>query len=266
MNGLTLWLLALPLMGQPGAKVILGRQVAEFALSPENQAFRLPSYRNNGFRQDAEEVAGGQIIHIESRNQLLLSKVASKRVILPEAGMAGLLKALNAVEHPYLADQVATLIDWLRREFKYETEFFPDQSPARLLADKSGNCVGFCNLALLVLRRMGVRARYVTGIAFKKEDRVQLLLEGRVLHRWIEIFYEDVGWVFCDPSGKVNFVEATYLILGIEGLHPLAGQMDRAVGTRVELLRFENGFQSVGILPNYESGVSIRPNRLFVYP
>jgi hypothetical protein len=109
---------------------------------------------------------------------------------------------------------------------------------------------------------MGVLARYVTGIAFRRDDKVVRTLEGSVLHRWIEIHYDDVGWVFSDPAGKANFVEATYLILGVAGKHPLEETLERAVGAEVELLRLRDGLRPAGYRTGLDSRLILRPNRL----
>ena len=66
-------------------------------------------------------------------------------------------------------------------------------------------------------------------------------LEGGILHRWVEVYYPDRGWVFCDPSGKVNFVEATYLLLGLEGEIHTEHLYQNALGAEVELMGFEDG-------------------------
>lgn len=261
------WILCCLLMARPeGAKVLLGKQSSRYLVSPSREDLRFYGYQNNGFLQRIIPALSGFYIEVEVKNSPLSSKVKARTVAPLPKPLRSLERKLNDTSEGYLADQVGYLVEWLRDHIHLESDYNPNQSLEKVLRHGSANCVGLSSLALFVLQRMGVKARYVTGVTFLSGDRVRLLLEGKVLHRWIEIFYDDVGWVFCDPAGKINFVEATYLVLGIEDQHPLSELLENAVGTRVELLRFNNGLQTVGALPELNGRLKVRPNRLFVKP
>ncbi len=247
-----------------GARVVMGRQQCMFLSRSANESFRFPEYKNNGYIQKVDNLEGSNQITVQVRNSQLSSKMKARRVPKLPAPLRDLEQELNEARGGRLADQVSILIHWVRQEIEWESEVVSDQSPAAVLDRKAGNCVGLSNLTLYVLGKMGVEARYVTGIAFKQEDSVKLNLKGNVLHRWVEIRYDDVGWVFCDPAGKVNFVDATYMVLGVQGLHPLPELLDQAVDTQIELIRFSNGFKTVGSLAGLDSRIRVRPNRLFV--
>lgn len=246
-----------------GAKIVMGRQQCIFLSQPAERDFAFPNYRNNGYSQKVTTRADGDQILVSVKNSQLASKMKARIVPRLPTGLRGLERELNDARGGRLADQVSILIHWVRREIVWEAEETGDQSPAAVVTRKSANCVGLSNLTLYVLEKMGVEARYVTGVAFKREDSVELHLKGNVLHRWVEIRYDDVGWVFCDPAGKVNFVDATYMVLGVQNLHPLAELLEQAVNTRIELLRFSNGFKTVGSLAGLDSRIRVRPNRLF---
>ena len=244
-----------------GAAVVMGRQSADYRLIRARSELELPSYQNNGFRQRVREEDETLRIAIEVDIARLRSSVPGRRVQgLPEE-MAGLEARLNAAASGLLADQVAVLMSWLRSELRYHERAGKPQDVAAVLASGEGNCVGYSNLALFVLRQMGVSARYVTGVAFRRDDKVRRRLEGNVLHRWIEVHYEDVGWVFSDPAGKANFVEATYLVLGIDGAHPLSETLDLAVGSTVELARLRDGLRPVAVLTDLDGRLLVRPNQ-----
>ena len=260
-----LWLPLPDAAVKPGAPVIMGTQRSSFRLIPATTGMPFPGYRNNGYRQTVEPGEAGYLIRIETVNGQISSKLKGRRVTLRPV-LAPLAEALNANHEEYLADQVTYMFEWLRREIQYETEWVADQTIEKVMRTRSANCVGLSSVAIEVLAAMGVRARYVTGIAFQRQDKAKLVLEGSVLHRWIEIHYEDAGWVFADPSGKVNFVEATYLVMGVDSVHPLEELKERAVGSSVELLKLENGFRVIGRIPGVDGRLRIRPNRLFVNP
>ncbi len=266
MYTLPLFLLWTLLPSPEGARIVIGKQRSRFLIRSPDPSFSFPDYRNNGYAQKPFRENGEQYLEIVVRNTQLASKIKGRRVApLPEP-LKPLERELDAAASGRLAGQVAILVQWLRREVRANDHLGGDQDVAAVLGRKEGNCVGIANLMLFVLEKMGVQARYVTGIAFKATDRVHLVLEGDILHRWIEIHYDDVGWVFCDPAGKVNFVEATYLVLGVRGLHSLPDLLAGAVDTHVELIRFENGFKTIGALRGLDSRLRVRPNRLFVDP
>lgn len=249
-----------------GASLVMGFQRTEFAVRSNSQALNFPGYSNNGYRQSVEPRPDGFGIHVETRNAAMASRLRGRKVKQLSADLAPLAAVINQHSDAYLADQITHLFAWLQREIELETEYITDQSTAKIMRTRQANCVGLSNLAIQVLAAMDVKARYVTGIAFQRQDRAKLLLEGSVLHRWIEIHYDDVGWVFADPSGKVNFVEATYVLMGIDTLHPLETTKELAVGSHVELLKLENGLRTIGRLPGFDPRLRIRPNRLYARP
>lgn len=96
-----------------------------------------------------------------------------------------------------------------------------------LFGSGKGFCQHYASAGVLLLRKMGIPARYVTGYALQPED---FSLEGgtyqaKVLdshaHAWVEIYISGIGWV---P------VEMT------EGQSSLWDDMELFVGTRNEVL------------------------------
>ncbi|MDJ0836677.1 MAG: transglutaminase-like domain-containing protein [Acidobacteriota bacterium] len=250
------------LLAPPGARVMVGKQQAYYQVTPKQASLVLSDYSNNGFSQDVRLKNGKWDIQIEVGNRRLGSRMRGKVVSgFPDA-LAKLEMRLNMAAPGFFADQVALIMDWLRTEIDYSQTAGGAQDVATVMKTRKANCVGYCNLALFILDKMGVEARYVTGVAFRREDATRRLLEGEVLHRWIEIRYDDAGWVFSDPAGKVNFVEATYLVLGIRGVHPLDQTLEAAVGAGVQLKRLKNGLRRVGTLNTLDQRLKVRPNRM----
>ena len=261
-----LTLAMLTFLGPNGAQVQMGRQTSHFRATPAREALLLPNYANNGYRQNVQERDGQFYIDVMVKNSQLASKIPARKVATLGPELRALEKRLNGSHHEYLAGQIAELFHWLRREIEYEHDFELNQTVAQVLQRGSADCVGFSNLAIHILEQMGVQARFVTGLAFKPSDRTVRLLEGDVLHRWVEIRYEDVGWVFADPAGKVNFVDATYMVLGVQGVHPLPQMLREAEGTQVRLVAFEDGLRDVGTMKGLDGRLRMRPNRLFLQP
>ncbi|MFY9552446.1 MAG: transglutaminase-like domain-containing protein [Thermoanaerobaculia bacterium] len=95
---------------------------------------------------------------------------------------------------------------------RYDTDRSRRQDPASVFASRRGHCVGISELAVDLLRRVGIPARTVQGVLTAKpgsegyEARI-----GGVFHRWIEVYYPDTGFVFSDPSSSINSVDARYV-------------------------------------------------------
>ena len=69
-----------------------------------------------------------------------------------------------------------------------------------MFASRRAYCVGFAELAVDLLRRVGISARTVQGILRTDPgaDGYEAAIGG-VYHRWIEVYYPDRGYVFSDP-------------------------------------------------------------------
>ena len=75
--------------------------------------------------------------------------------------------------------------------------------------------MGFAELAVDLLRRAGIPARTVQGILRTGSDADGYDSHiGGVYHRWIEIYYPDLGFVFSDPSASINGVDSRYIPFG----------------------------------------------------
>ena len=135
------------------------------------------------------------------------------------------------------AEAVRRVLLAVASEIRYDPDRLRNQDPAAVFVSRRAYCVGFSELAVDLLRRLCVRARTVQGVlrADPGADRYDPDIEG-VYHRWIEVFYPDRGFVFSDPSGSINGVDARYLpfdrrsltrprSLRLTGLEPPAGSL-----------------------------------------
>ncbi len=97
-------------------------------------------------------------------------------------------------------------------EVRYDPDRLRNQDPAAVFASRRAYCVGFAELAVDLLRRVGISARTVQGIlrTDASADRYERDIGG-VYHRWIEVWYPDRGYVFSDPAASINGVDARYV-------------------------------------------------------
>lgn len=89
------------------------------------------------------------------------------------------------------------------------------QDAASVLDSRRGRCSGRANLAVAILRELGLPARVVHGV---------LLADGTArLHRWGEVWVGSPGWVAFDPGASVGVVSVRYLPVGNAVESNLAG-------------------------------------------
>lgn len=82
-----------------------------------------------------------------------------------------------------------------------------------------GNCQGYANLAIAMLRAAGIPARAASGVTWKepytiKAGRVRITMNmatGR--HAWIEVFFPELGWLPYNPQNSQLFVSSRFLRL-----------------------------------------------------
>ena len=72
---------------------------------------------------------------------------------------------------------------------------------------RAGHCALYATTMCLALRFLGVPARYVTGFTVGGADDWEKTAEGysytlleKDLHAWVEVYYDDVGWIPYDPT------------------------------------------------------------------
>ena len=112
-----------------------------------------------------------------------------------------------------------------------------------------GNCQNYSHLASALMRAVGIPARIVNGVTLKQPYNINIgrhtmtlkMAEGR--HSWIEVYFNDLGWVPFDPQQTALFVSNRFIRIEV-GLDNNETQQDG-------LIRWA---QSKGALatPNFE--------------
>lgn len=112
-------------------------------------------------------------------------------------------------------EAVRRILLGLAGEIRYDGDRLRLQDPSAVFASRRAYCVGFSELAVDLLRRVGISARTVQGVLHSEPgvDRYESRIGG-VFHRWIEVYYPDRGYVFSDPMRSVNGVDARYIPFG----------------------------------------------------
>lgn len=103
-------------------------------------------------------------------------------------------------------ERVVTIENYLRNNYQYTLS--PSQVPEGrdftdwfLFEDKRGYCTYFATSMTVMLRSLGIPARYVEGFVMpeKHEDNVYTIT-GRNAHAWVEVYFQGFGWLTFEPT------------------------------------------------------------------
>ncbi|HEX8463770.1 MAG TPA: transglutaminase-like domain-containing protein [Abditibacterium sp.] len=150
--------------------------------------------------------------------------VASKANPDPDEAMEELLQVPPEIEPrvAQLAQQItrgassqsekaALLVDYLFRTHPYSLEFTrTSRDPVSdfVLNKKGGHCQYFASALTIMLRCVGIPARYTTGYyAHETDDSGNTVVRGRDAHAWSEAYLKNLGWIALDatpPSGRAD--------------------------------------------------------------
>ena len=146
---------------------------------------------------------------------------------------------------------VSRILDWVARNIEYELDREAPQDAISVIERRSGYCTGVARVTVSMLAAVNVIAREIPGYVAGDDD-----LGGSArFHRWIEVFYPDLGWVYSDPLLSHHYVPATYVPLASEALLPNP-ESDRGV-----LIERHDEREVVDLFPLSPPGVTARRNR-----
>ena len=106
---------------------------------------------------------------------------------------------------PTTYDAVNTVEDYLSQTYAYSENPPPSDYPLAsfLFEDQVGYCQQFSGAMALMLRMVGIPARVVSGFAPGSPDLDQdnvFQVEDFDAHSWVEVYFNDIGWVTFDPT------------------------------------------------------------------
>jgi len=107
---------------------------------------------------------------------------------------------------------VERILEGVATTVRYDADRTRKQDPASVYASKRAFCVGFAELAVDLLRRVGIPARTVQGILRTRSDADGYDSHiGGVYHPWIQIYFPDLGFRFSGPAASINGVDSRYI-------------------------------------------------------
>lgn len=221
-----IWTVASP--GPRAATVLEGRDSFVFHISGPVPEGVLSGYNNNGFTLDTQSpTAEGMVLEVHSEATELRSFTSFP---IDTAELPGTVQPFLSQEtHPLpsslpptvaritsgsrtVYDAVTSLLSWVSERIVYDSSPTAPSDCQSVLKTKRASCAGQSNLAVAMLREAGIPARIVHGLFLDiREAYRDTPFSPAMLHRWIEVYYPDAGWVYSDTLRSLNLVNARYI-------------------------------------------------------
>ena len=122
--------------------------------------------------------------------------------------------ALGFLVHPDVRpglETIASMTRAIHSSFRYRRRLEHGvQAPERTLALRSGACRDFALLLVVAARRLGLKARFVSGYVHSHDPSGSTDRLGGHTHAWASVFTPEQGWVDFDATagtvGSANLV------------------------------------------------------------
>ena len=172
---------------------------------------RVEPYENVGYQLELAESTARIRVAVEPFGSRQPFRIGA---LPPVRGAAAQLARAVAADATTRFEAVSRILSWVASNVRYDLDRQAPQDAESVLTRRSAYCTGIARLTVALLDALAVPAREVAG--YVVDD---LPGGGRSgFHRWIEIFYDDRGWVFADPLASHHFVPASYLRLASSAL------------------------------------------------
>ncbi len=184
---------------------------------PTALAARVETGVRSGLAVGLEAVPGGAIVTVSEPMRAL---EASPPFPLPDPDRGDHATDLEAPGTPLIAREVAGIrtsavttlaalrdvVELVSRLVVLDDADRGPQDAVSVLRRGRGRCSGRANLAVGMLRVLGIPARPVHGVVVSER--------GAAYHRWGEAWLGPLGWLAFDPGGSAGLVDVRHIPLG----------------------------------------------------
>jgi transglutaminase-like putative cysteine protease len=119
--------------------------------------------------------------------------------------VAELARQLTANAHNTY-DRAAAIERYFRTQFGYTLDLSqpPNDDPLAyfLFTKRAGHCEYFATAMTVMLRSLGIPARYVNGFLTGEYNDIgrDYIVRASDAHSWVEVYFPDYGWIKFDPT------------------------------------------------------------------
>ena len=139
---------------------------------------------------------------LEKNSQEHFGYLTVDQPISPE--MQEILMPYQSLPSNELLTPVNEILQSINQHWDHTVRYAEDiHDPSDCFKRKNGSCRDLSWMMIIMLRYLGIPARFVSGYAFNPE-----LGEGHELHAWVEFMAPGAGWIGVDPSAGIFTNEA----------------------------------------------------------
>lgn len=120
-----------------------------------------------------------------------------------------------SIDSPANVTTVQNIVSFFKSRYTYSLTADNTSGDNTLLGNflfetRSGHCALYASAMTLMLRELGLPARYVTGYAVSgagtptADERYSYQVLQRDLHAWVEVYFPHVGWLSFDPTPPLD--------------------------------------------------------------
>jgi len=124
------------------------------------------------------------------------------------------------------ADKVRAVTEFVSSLHPYNkyTVYPPDDVdfvPWFVTKGETGICVHYATTAVVLLRMIGIPARYVTGFTTNRAyQNTTSVIYSEDAHAWFEFFVPEYGWIMGDPTPGMSFTASRFDINAVAEAYP----------------------------------------------
>jgi len=182
------------------------RRAAEFARGSGGVSDILDSGgyftgHENSFTQYKEYV-GKTYMDVPDKYRGMIREYISGKGFYNKAAATGAYDEDEIISRYLIAEMVA---NYLRTNYTYSLNVNNSGNnplDSFLNETKSGHCAMYASSMTLILREMGIPARYCTGFVVQPNGGKPTVLRSKNLHAWVEVYLDELGWVTFDPTSS----------------------------------------------------------------
>ena len=150
----------------------------------------------------------GQGIEVLESLLIRSKQIAEEYTWISENTPESVIKLARAITHDCENDyeKVVAIQDYLRNNYQYTLS--PSRVPEGrdfvewfLNEDRRGYCTYYATSMTVMLRSLGIPARYVEGFVMPENHNDTIYtITSRHAHAWVEVYFQGFGWLIFEPT------------------------------------------------------------------
>jgi transglutaminase-like putative cysteine protease len=107
-----------------------------------------------------------------------------------------------------------TICTWVHQNLTYSGFSSSARGALWALTTGNGDCTEYSDLFIALCRARGIPARFIDGISLQSINSWGNQSWEKIGHDWAEVYFQDVGWVWVDPtSGQFGCSDGLHLAI-----------------------------------------------------